>query len=99
MDIALQRNLRRDQSPGKSAEAITVRYLRRYLPGQRLYLEAVRPQVRSRAVIENADPQKPRLLPLDSRGVLTVRNQRSPRARKGGQPLFVNAIFIDKLRG
>jgi uridine kinase len=62
--VARQRNVRRDQSPTQSARAVTARYLRRYLPGQRLYLEAVRPQDRAQAVIDNTDPQRPRLLRL-----------------------------------
>jgi uridine kinase len=62
--VALQRTLRRDQSPTQSARAVTERYLRRYLPGQRLYLEAVHPQDLAQAVIDNTDPQRPRLLRL-----------------------------------
>jgi uridine kinase len=62
-DVALRRMLRRDYAPAEAAEA-TARYLRRYLPGQRLYLEEVRPRERAQAVLDNTDPGHPRLVHL-----------------------------------
>jgi uridine kinase len=63
-DIAWRRGVERDQSPNQTAAAVTTRYLRRYLPGQRLYLQAMHPQDRAQALIDNTDPQQPRLLRL-----------------------------------
>jgi uridine kinase len=63
-DIALRRGVMRDQSPDQTSEELTTRYLRRYLPGQRLYLEAIHPQDRAQALIDNTNPQRPRLLRL-----------------------------------
>ncbi len=37
------------------------RYTRRYMPGQRLYLDAAHPRERADAVLWNDDPQRPRL--------------------------------------
>jgi uridine kinase len=40
-------------------EAVRQRYARRYVPGQRLYLEACRPEARADAVVGNDDPARP----------------------------------------
>jgi hypothetical protein len=49
-------------SVSKSASTTTAtRYLQRYFPAQRLYLDTVRPQRRANAVVENDDPKHPRL--------------------------------------
>jgi uridine kinase len=42
--------------------AVRERYARRYVPGQRLYLEACQPEARADAVVENDDPAAPALL-------------------------------------
>jgi uridine kinase len=63
-DIALRRGVVRDQAQDQSAEMLTTRYLRRYLPGQRLYLEAVHPHDHAQALIDNTNPKRPQLLRL-----------------------------------
>lgn len=52
----------RDASLFGTAAAVQARYERRYIPGQRLYLRAVRPQERADVVVENNDPEHPRLV-------------------------------------
>lgn len=52
-DIALQRALIRDRDLFGSEEAIRERYLRRYFPAQRLYLESARPTERADAIVGN----------------------------------------------
>jgi uridine kinase len=57
---ALRRALERDRALfGKATEE---RYRRRYLPGQELYEHAVHPRERADFVLENEDPQRPRLV-------------------------------------
>lgn len=63
-EIALQRALARDHSLVGSPADVEVRYVQRYFPAQRLYLETVRPRQRADIVVENADPDHPRLRPL-----------------------------------
>lgn len=63
-DVALQRALRRDAHDSLTVQRLRSKYMRRYWPGQRLYLDAVQPQSRANAVIENSDPDCPRLLRL-----------------------------------
>jgi uridine kinase len=60
--VALQRAVGRDQALFGGAEATRRRYLTRYIPGQQLYLRAVRPQERADAVVANDDPLHPGLL-------------------------------------
>ncbi len=63
--VSVERAVRRDQAHLGSAEAARARYQVRYVPGQRLYLEAVRPQERADVVVDNNDPARPRLLKAD----------------------------------
>ena len=58
----LLRALQRDRALFGSAAATRQRYLTRYSPGQAFYLCFVRPQERADAVVENDDPQHPRLI-------------------------------------
>jgi uridine kinase len=60
-DVALLRALQRDQALFGSPDAVRDRYTRRYMPGQRLYLDAAHPRERADAVLWNDDPQRPRL--------------------------------------
>jgi uridine kinase len=53
--VALERALRRDLALFGSAEAVRKRYLRRYLPGQRLYLDEAAPERRAEVVVDNAN--------------------------------------------
>lgn len=61
-DEALRRACQRDQALFGSADAVKAHYLQRYIPGQRLYLEAVRPRERAHVVVDNNDPACPWLL-------------------------------------
>lgn len=61
-EVALQRAMVRDQPLFGSPEAVQARYLQRYIPGQRHYLQAVHPQERADVVVENNDPTHPRLV-------------------------------------
>jgi uridine kinase len=63
--VTLARALERDRVLFGDAETIRLRYERRYIPGQRLYLERVRPRERARFVIGNDDPQHPVLFERD----------------------------------
>lgn len=60
-EVGLQRALQRDLSLFGSRAATQARYLQRYYPAQRLYLEAAQPEARANAVVENNDFQHPRL--------------------------------------
>lgn len=61
-DESIARAVRRDQSLMSSAEAVRERYSRRYIPGQRLYLEMCRPMEQAQLMIDNNDVDKPVLL-------------------------------------
>lgn len=61
-EVALRRAMLRDQSLFGSPEATRARYLQRYFPGQRIYLQTVRPQELADAVITNNVPTHPRLV-------------------------------------
>jgi uridine kinase len=61
-DVTLSRALVRDGAAMGGVEQVERRYRRRYIPGQRLYLDAVRPDRRADIVIENDDPDCPRLI-------------------------------------
>jgi uridine kinase len=65
-ETSLARALIRDQELFGSAEKVRERYLQRYIPGQRLYLQAARPREYADVVVENSDPQHPRLLDIHS---------------------------------
>jgi uridine kinase len=62
IDEAVRRACQRDLALFGSAEATQERYWTRYVPGQRIYLEAVRPRELADVVMENSDPTSPRLL-------------------------------------
>jgi uridine kinase len=51
----------RDAHLGSPAAA-RARYWQRYVPGQRLYLDGIRPRERSEAVVDNNDPENPTLV-------------------------------------
>ncbi len=61
-DVAVARAVPRDQAHGGAADALAARYWQRYVPGQRIYLQTVRPQELADVVVENNDPANPRLL-------------------------------------
>jgi uridine kinase len=60
-EIVLRRAIRRDLALFGSAGAVEQRYLRRYLPGQRLYFAAIQPWLRADVVVEHSDPAHPTL--------------------------------------
>jgi uridine kinase len=57
--VTLERALRRDLALFGDAETMRLRYERRYIPGQRLYLERVRPRERAQIVVDNNDARRP----------------------------------------
>jgi uridine kinase len=59
--IALQRAIYRDSSWMGGELAARRRFAARYVPGERLYLDAVHPETKADALFENSDPQSPRL--------------------------------------
>jgi uridine kinase len=56
---SLRRALARDVDLFGSEAAVRERYLRRYLPGQRLYAETAMPDRIAGLVIDNEDPERP----------------------------------------
>lgn len=61
-DTSLARGIARD-APSLGGETATrERYLRRYIPGQRLYFEAARPAALADAIVHNDDPTRRRIL-------------------------------------
>jgi uridine kinase len=59
-DLVLERGAQRDQVFMASIEAARARYLKRYIPGEQLYLRTVRPLARADVIIDNSDPASPR---------------------------------------
>ncbi len=57
---ALRRARIRDE--GRFGDELETRYLKRYLPGQRLYLEQCRPMEHADFIVDNSRPEQPRLL-------------------------------------
>ncbi|HUY76980.1 MAG TPA: hypothetical protein VMV29_09425 [Ktedonobacterales bacterium] len=57
--VALQRAFVRDLPVLGTLDAVQARYQRRYIPGQRLYLEAAKPQEIAQAIVHNANPDQP----------------------------------------
>lgn len=61
-EITLARAVERDRSLLGGPAAAELRYRRRNLPAQPIYLQAVRPLEFADAVIDNSDPSRPREL-------------------------------------
>lgn len=61
-DEVLRRGVARDQSWMGSATEAERRYRTRYIPGERRYVEEVRPADRAQVVVGNEDPAAPTLL-------------------------------------
>ena len=68
-DVAMRRALDRDRALLGSREEVERRYRTRYLPGQRLYVEAVRPHERADVVVRNDDPAAPLLVRVGGRAL------------------------------
>ena len=58
-ETVLQRVLLRDQHLFGSTEEVRNRYLKRYIPGQKLYLKESKPETNADIVIDNNDPSNP----------------------------------------
>ena len=74
---SLTRALSRDSGLLGSAEHVKERYLERYIPGQRLYLDECQPKQRADVVINNEDPRLPELIRFD----LPLLTESSPQGR------------------
>ena len=65
-DVSVPRAVQRDiaNSDQKwSADILQMRYERRYVPGQKLYLRAARPQEQASIIMDNNDFQNPSIIP------------------------------------
>jgi uridine kinase len=62
---AIRRSVQRDQPLFDSEDTTLERYWKRYVSGQRLYLDIARPLERADAVVINQDPAHPRLFVLE----------------------------------
>lgn len=58
-DVVLRRGTERDKAFMTSAAAAEQRYLNRYIPGERMYVDQVDPRSRAQLVIDNEDPANP----------------------------------------
>jgi uridine kinase len=61
-DEVLRRGVARDQEWMESAAAAEHRYRTKYIPGERLYVDAVRPRDRAQVVVGNEDVTAPTLV-------------------------------------
>ncbi|MGC4944225.1 uridine kinase [Kribbella sp. DT2] len=64
-DEVLRRGTARDQAWMTSAAAAAERYRSRYIPGERLYVDQIRPRSRAQIVVDNEDPARPRIARRD----------------------------------
>ncbi|GAA0949123.1 uridine kinase [Kribbella koreensis] len=63
-DEVLRRGSARDQAWMPSAAAAEERYRKRYIPGERMYVDQIRPRALAQVVVDNGEPARP---------VLTIR--------------------------
>jgi uridine kinase len=70
-DTSLARGIARDAASMGGEAAARDRYLRRYIPGQRLYFEAARPVELADAVVRNDDPARRRIVLASQTGALS----------------------------
>jgi uridine kinase len=61
-EITLARAVERDRALFGGPAATELRYRRRYVPGQQIYLRAAGPLERADVVIDNSDPSRPRVI-------------------------------------
>ena len=61
-DVSIERDIRRAVDEGGTSDGLLERQHKRYMPGQQLYLQSVRPQEIADAVVDNNDLETPRLL-------------------------------------
>jgi uridine kinase len=81
---AVRRATTRDRSLFGSPEAAVDRHNRRYLPGQRIYLDSVHPQDLADVAINNSDPTHPVLLASRRTPTQPSRSERLPRRTPAG---------------
>lgn len=62
-DEVLRRGTARDQAWMASAAAAEERYRTRYIPGERTYVDQVRPRSLAQIVVDNEDPVRPTITP------------------------------------
>ena len=65
--VSLTRAIERDLAVFENTQAIRLRYTQRYLPGQALYRKTSSPLERADIVIDNTDPEHPRVVKWDGR--------------------------------
>jgi uridine kinase len=58
-DVVLRRGTARDHAWMDSAVAAEQRYLTRYIPGERVYVDEIHPADRAQLVVDNEDPANP----------------------------------------
>ena len=58
-DVVLRRGIERDQQWMTSAAAAEQRYLSKYIPGERLYVDQLNPRDRAQVVVGSEDPASP----------------------------------------
>ncbi|WP_377251609.1 uridylate kinase [Phytohabitans kaempferiae] len=63
-DVVLRRGVARDQAWMGSAAHTEARYRAKYIPGERRYVDEVRPDQRAQIVVDNRDFARPRLTRL-----------------------------------
>ena len=61
-DTTLKRALTRDVELFETEEVVRERYTERYIPGEKMYLDGVRPREKADVVVENDDPADPGLV-------------------------------------
>ena len=59
---SVKRSSERDKDLFGSSEAARERYLKRYIPGQEIYLKTINPKALADAVLKNDNPEKPVLI-------------------------------------
>jgi uridine kinase len=61
-EVTMPRAVARDVTNGADADVTRAKYERRYVPGQRLYLEQCRPRERADIVVDNTNFERPRII-------------------------------------
>jgi uridine kinase len=61
-DTVIERAILRDRSLFGDDQTTVERYTKRYIPGQQMYLQRVRPNLIADIVIDNTDPNYPKIL-------------------------------------
>lgn len=60
-DEVLRRAIERDRSLFRTEAEVERRYRSRYIPGQQLYYAVARPEESADLIVDNSDPERPRL--------------------------------------